>query len=198
MLLLHHLPREAGMPLLGAVRGQGHFGEQVKNGEKHLQACGQVIGQLCLLKQQVADLFPATSRRAWQEVNVLPQERRSGQAAPASTLCMPCTLRREPECHFLDQAKKGCLCHLSATRTRLSGTDRPHSHQQLPPLAISKANGGFHLTHHARASNPARATMVTSHTPSTPSYPQQRSLPTFPTCNHVKEQDDSKQKKKQK
>lgn len=102
----------AGMPLLGPARGQGYFGEQVRSRERHLQACGQVTGQLCLLKQQVADLFPATSRGAQQEANMLPQECRWGQAAPASTLCMPHTLWREPECHFLDQASKGCLCHL--------------------------------------------------------------------------------------
>lgn len=65
MLLLHHLPHGAGMPLLSPFGGQDYFGEQVANGEKHLRACGQLRGQLCLLMQQVADLLPATSRGAW-------------------------------------------------------------------------------------------------------------------------------------
>lgn len=87
MFLLHHLPDEVGMPLLGLVRGQGHFGEQVRSREKCLRACGQVRGQLCLLKQHGADLFPVASRGAQQEADMLPQECRSGQAVPASTVC---------------------------------------------------------------------------------------------------------------
>lgn len=98
---------------------------------------------------------------------------------------MSCTLQREPECCFLDQVNEGCLCHLHSTRTRLSGTVRPQSHQQPPPLAISKVNAGFKLTHRARASNSVMFTTVTSHTQSTPTYPQQRSLPILPTCDHV-------------
>lgn len=74
MLLLQHLPHGAGTPLLGPIRGQGRFGERVGSGEKHL------------LEQQVADLFPATSRGVQQETNALPQEHRSGQAVPAGTL----------------------------------------------------------------------------------------------------------------
>lgn len=74
MLLFQHFLRGAGMTLPGPVRGQGCFGERVGSGEKHL------------LQQQVADLFPATSRGVQQEANVRPQEHRSGQAVPASTL----------------------------------------------------------------------------------------------------------------
>lgn len=84
----------AGMPLLGAVRGQGCFGEHARSGEKHLQACGQVTGQPCPLKQQTVDLFPASSRGTQREVNVLPHKCRSGQAAPASMFCVPRTLQR--------------------------------------------------------------------------------------------------------
>lgn len=111
MLLLHHLPHGAGMPLLSPSGGQDYLGEQVASGEKHLRACGQLRGQLCLLMQQVADLLLATSRGAWPPGAQVGASCACQQAVPASTLCMPRTLRRELECHIPDQAKKGCLCH---------------------------------------------------------------------------------------
>lgn len=97
MLLLQHLPRGAGIPLPGPISSQSCFGEQVGSGKQHL------------LEQQVADVFPATSRGVQQEANALPQEHRSGQAVPTSTLeC--CTYCGGTRVTF--SRSKGHLCHL--------------------------------------------------------------------------------------
>lgn len=173
MLFFQHVPRGEGVLFLGHVRGQGHFGERVRSREKHLQAHSWVMGQRCLLKQQVADLFPATSDGACQEVNMLPRSAGRGKLRPPAC-CATHALERTSVIFYV---KGSCVSPLSATRTTLSSTDTPRSHQQPPLLAIPEANGGFHLTCCARAS-----TMVISHMRSAPSYPQQRSLPTLLTC----------------
>lgn len=154
MLFLQHVPRGEGMLFLGPVRRQGHFGEGVRSGEKHLQAHGQVMGQCCLLKQQVADLFPATSDGAWQEANTFPRSAGRGKLPPLA-YCATHALERTRVPFSTPRAP---VSPLSATRTTLSSTDRPQSHQQPPLLAIPEANGGFYLTCCARAS-----TMVISH-----------------------------------
>lgn len=73
------------------------------------------MGQLCLLKQQAADLLPATSKWCPAGSKRASWEHRSRQAEPVSPLCHTCSGENQSAIFYIKGSRVTSECHQNHT-----------------------------------------------------------------------------------